>query len=951
MQPRIRRFLDLRPGEGWPLAACAAYVGLAVASFTLAKPIRNGLFLDEFGAYKLVYVFVGVPLVLAAFIPVYNAIAARVGQRKVITGSLVFLAATVVLFWWAFRFHRAPWHSAAFYIWVNCYGVIAPVQAWTFANTVFDTRQARRLFGLVGAGASLGGILAGFMARTLVAPLGTVNLLLVLAALIAAAAVVVNAAWRVRRSDLRPPSRHARPLHETLRTIAGTRYLRLIATLIVLVAIVTQWTQFQFNLVVEAMFAGLPDKADRITAFNGTFNFGLGIVALLVQLLLTGPALRRYGMAFTILLLPAALGFGSALVFLWPLAWSVLLTNAFDQGLRFSVDKATFELLYMPVDARIKSDVKSAIDLVINRVADAVGGLVLGIATKGFSLVVFALPGFGLGLRGVAALALAGIGCWAFVAIQLRKGYVERLRDEVNQNRLEIERGTTTGLLDKDALDLLAGKMRSPDTKDILFALDVFEAQHGTTVHPAMRDLIRHPEPRVRERALELLDEAGDLTVVPQVEGLLRDPDLGTRTAALLYLAHHTGVDPLRSIEDLGPFPEFSVTAGIVAFWSRPGPTQNLDAARVLLEQLLETDGEQAERGRLEAARLLGRLGTHFPDLLGRLVADADAGVAREAALAAGRRGDATLAAALVARLAEPTVRPAAAEALVALGDAAVPALAQALNDRHAPPAARDGIPGVLADIATASAQEALLGALIQPQPQIRARVIESLNALRGTHPELPLDQVALEAVLTAELIGVYRDYQTYARLQASLGRVGSNIDGSLESIRQSSRRIFWLISLLRPDRDMEAVWVALEKGSGAVKANALELLDATLSPGLRRLAVPLFDGAVSVEERVGRANELLGVELSSDAEAVATLLSSEDPDLKAWGAYSVGLLRLLEFEDDLERLLEDRNRLLRETARVALMQMRAPTQPPQPVALSHADAAWEAHHGESGVG
>jgi len=951
MLQRIRRFLDVRPGEGWPLAACAAYVGLAVASFTLAKPVRNALFLGEYGAYKLVYVFVGVPLVLAAFIPVYNAIAARVGQRKVITGSLVFLAGTVLLFWWGFTFHRAGWLSAAFYIWVNCYGVIAPVQAWTFANTVFDTRQARRLFGLVGAGASLGGILAGLMALTLVKPLGTVNLLLVLASLILGAAVVVNAAWRVRRSDLRPPHRRARPLRESLGVIAATPYLRLIATLIFIVAIVTQWTQFQFNVIVEQMYTGLPDMADRITAFNGTFNFGLGIVALLVQLLLTGPVLRKYGMAFTILLLPLSLGFGSALVFLWPLAWSVLLTNGFDQALRFSVDKATFELLYMPVDARIKSDVKSAIDLVINRVADAVGGLLLGLATKGFSLVVVALPGLGLGLRGVAALALTGIVGWVAVAIALRKGYVTQIRNSIIQNRLEIEGGTSTGLLDKAALDLLAGKMRSADAKDILFALDVFETQHRTQVHPAVRDLIGHQEPRVRERALELLDEAGDRTVADEVRGLLRDPDIGTRTAALLYLAHHTDADPLKLIDDLGPFPDFSVTAGIVAFWSHPGPTRNLEAARVLLGQLITSDGDEATRGRLEAARLMGRVDLQVPDLLGRLIADAEPAVAREAAQAAGRQRDRLQAAGLVARLADPEVGPAAADALVALGDLAVPVLAELLNDRAAPLAVRGELPAVLGRIATAPAQEALLGGLIQPHPQLRSRVIEGLNALRGAHPELPLDPVAVEAVLTAELIGIYRDYQTFARLQASLGRLGSNIDGSRDAIKQSSRRIFWLISLLRPDRDMESVWVALERGSGAVKANALELLDATLSPGLRRLAVPLFDGAVSVEERVHRANELLGAELASDAEAVATLLASDDADLKAWGVYSVGLLRLAEFQDELEHLLEDGNRLLRETARVALMRLRAPIEPPQPYAVSHAEAAWEAHHGESGVG
>ena len=124
--------------------------------------------------------------------PIYGLVSERVGTRAVITGSLVFFGLNVLLFWWAFRFHRATALAGVFYVWVNCFGVIVPVQAWTFASSVFDARQARRLFGLIGAGASAGAIGGGLLARELARRIGTVNLLLVLAVLIFLAAVVVN---------------------------------------------------------------------------------------------------------------------------------------------------------------------------------------------------------------------------------------------------------------------------------------------------------------------------------------------------------------------------------------------------------------------------------------------------------------------------------------------------------------------------------------------------------------------------------------------------------------------------------------------------------------------------------------------------------------------------------------------------------------------------------------
>src|SRR5215217_1361957 len=201
---RLRRFFDVRPGEGLPVLLSFLYLATVVAAFLLAKPIRNGLVLRQYGAYSLVYVYAAVPLALTLIVPVYTRIAQRVGLRVVTVATLVFFSATVVLFWYVFRFHpaaelekgTAAWLlPGVFYVWLNCFGVIAPVQAWSFANSLFDSRHAKRLFGLIGAGASLGAITGGLLARFLIGPVGgTVNLMLVLAGLILSAAVIVTIA-------------------------------------------------------------------------------------------------------------------------------------------------------------------------------------------------------------------------------------------------------------------------------------------------------------------------------------------------------------------------------------------------------------------------------------------------------------------------------------------------------------------------------------------------------------------------------------------------------------------------------------------------------------------------------------------------------------------------------------------------------------------------------------
>jgi len=948
MRDPLRTLFGVHPGEGRAVFFTFAYVASVVASFLLAKPIRNGLFLEEFGAYRLVYVYVGVPLVLSAFVPLYAFVSARVGQRVVVTTSLLVFAATVLLFWWGFTYTESPWLAGAFYLWVNCYGIIAPVQAWTFANAVFDTRQARRLFGLIGAGASLGAIAGGLLARTLVGPVGgTVNLLFVLAGLILLAAVIVNAAWGVRREartlDGQPGRPAPVPFRQTLRLIAASPYLRLLAALVFMVAIVTQWTQFQFSLVAVERYGS---DADRLTSFFGTFNFVMGLCAIAIQLLVTGPALRRFGLSVTILVLPLALTAGTTLILLFPGLATVLLTNAFDQGLRFSIDKASFELLYLPLARDVKAAAKNAIDLLVNRVADGVGGVLLGVATQGFSLVAFSLPGLGLGLRGIAALNLAMLAAWIAIATALRRGYVEEIRESIRQHRMDLQR-TTAATLDRTASEMLAERLVATDPAEILYVLDLFEAEHGTP-HPAVRDLVEHPAPEIRRRALAILTEAGDLTVRPRVEALLDDPDIGTRTEALLYLAYHAGLDPIARLERSGDVTDLSIRAGMIAFLSREGRWQNLEAAEVMLDRMIDETGNNGVPARREAARVLAHVPSEFAPQLVRLIGDADQEIARLAirAVRPGASEDTT--STLVRRLADGPLRDAAIEALGRIGDRAVPVLARSLADPDVAPDVRRHVPAALTAVGTPSAERALVDALLEADPDVRLRVIAALNRLRQDRPEIPLDRQAIEMAATAEIMGHYRSYQLLGSLGPTIGG-DDGVRRALEtSMTQETERVFRLLGLLWPHIDMHSVHVGLRSPDRRIRANAIEFLDNVIHPGMRDLVVPLFDAQVPVEERIARADRLLGRRVESREEAVATLIASGEPWLRSSGVYAAGVLGLRNLENAVEASVKDPDPFVREVAETALARLRGTAAGTAPAGMP---APWDGREPGVGVG
>jgi hypothetical protein len=87
-------------------------------------------------------------------------------------GSPVFFASNALGFWYVAHYYKPAWLYPAFYIWVGIYGVLAPAQAWTLANHALTTREAKRLFGLVGSGAISGFIFGGFLTRQIVGRFG-----------------------------------------------------------------------------------------------------------------------------------------------------------------------------------------------------------------------------------------------------------------------------------------------------------------------------------------------------------------------------------------------------------------------------------------------------------------------------------------------------------------------------------------------------------------------------------------------------------------------------------------------------------------------------------------------------------------------------------------------------------------------------------------------------------
>src|SRR6201984_328558 len=652
MKRWIERALNVGPGDlgrGSLLCAC---LFLVITSYKIGGVAGAALFLSRFPASRLGYVQIACSVLVTLVVPCYMLIARRVPPRDLLVASMMFFSTTWALFWGlAHYYSHLIWVFPAFYIWVKVFGVLGATQIWTVANYVLTTREAKRVFGMVGGGGLAGAIFSGFLAKTMAKRFGTESLLLAMTLFVFICAGLVILVWRSGRMVVgeaqgtagRSAEATPRNLAASMRLLFSSPYLRAIAAVICISSLVTTLTDWQFLAIGQQFLV----KKDAMAIFFGNFNLYTFTLGLMFQLLLTARFLRRFGIGTALFVVPVTVLLGSGgLLFLGTLTSAVALKGS-DQVLRYSIDKSTTELLYLPIHAGVKLQIKWFIDTVIWRLGDGLSGLIVLI----FATFLHLPP------RQISWVVLVLVGGWLVAVSVARREYVATLKESISQHRFDLEQASAP-VLDRSTTELLASSLSASDPKDILYALSLFEVEQQRAVHPGIRALLSHSAPEVRQKAIAILSEAGDKDALPDVQRLLRDPELSVRTEALLFLSHHGHIDPLTAIEQLGDFPHFAVRSAVVAFLAQPGEAQNLEAARNILESMVNEAGEDGLRNRIEAARLLGELPDCFDPLLSLLLADSDTQVVCEAIHSVGMLRKRRLVPELLDRLADHKLAP-----------------------------------------------------------------------------------------------------------------------------------------------------------------------------------------------------------------------------------------------------------------------------------------------------
>lgn len=900
----LRRTFDLREGEVVRATLMQLNIFLIITTLLIVKPAVSSLFNETYGAANLPYAFVLVAISWGIISTFYSRALARIQLNKIIIGSLYSSVGILVLLGLLLIFNLLTgWVLYFAYVWVAIFALLSTSQFWILANVVFNSREAKRLFGFIGAGAIAGGIVGGYLTSILTTFMSTESLLFVCGFLLSLCIPITKYIWN---NNVAPAQQHVQQkkrmggdMRHPFLLIIKSRHLSYMAIIIGVGVLVAKLVEYQFNSIAADNFPNTEDQ----TAFFGFWLSTLSIISLLVQLFITPKVVGVFGVGTSLFFLPGGIFIGALMLFLFPSLWAAVLVRIFDGSLKQSINKSAIELLALPIPVEIKNRTKSFIDIFVDSFATGVGGLIL----------IFLVDGIDMSIRAISLLILALIGVWIYFAIVIRKEYIQSFKQRIG-GPINLGKRKDDEISKDSVFAGLMNVLESGTDQQIIFVLNKAREIQDNRLFEHIRSLLHHPSPEVRAEALRSLYFYKSDPIVEEVEPMIHDDDQEVKISAFEYLLLHANEDRFNRMERYVRDPDFLVSgAALVSLGSEtrdnPGMMQRFAFEELLNERLElisnESDAKLAAKMRIDLLKAIGHSASkRFFFVIESALYDPDPEIVKTAIEAAGDTLHLSFLPPLLELLANEQFVNDARKALVHYGHGIIEPLAEILRQPGTRTEVLRAVPSVMEQIDSQIAVNFILDLLDFDDTTIHLESLRSLNAMKMNFPHLRFQKKAIMKRILEES-QLYRDTLTvlYAqtrihseKIQNQLGPEGAELENArtalvdlLESRMDASlERIFRLLGLKYPTEDILPIYEGLQSNRPDLRANAVEFLENLLESSLKKILIPVLETAL-LDGISEEAIKHLNLNIPDEYTCYQTLLAGKDMKIKLAVLYLIG--------------------------------------------------------------
>lgn len=415
----LNRVVNIRTPEITAALGSFATFALVLGGYYLIRPVRENISAEATADQRQLW-FLMVFVVMLAAVPVFAWIVARVPRTWVLPGIYGVFVSFMIFFWLALGDNGGDGLGGAFFVFASVFNLFVVSLFWILMSDLYDSAQAKRLYGFIAAGGSTGAVLGPFAANGLVPIFGGKNLLLI-AALVFVAAAALTVWLRHAASD--PASNgNGANTPPTLRTLlSGAErvlrdgYMLRIAAYVLIANLLSTFFYLE-----QSRLAGetIHDAAARVQFFASR-DLITSVLTILVQVFVTGRTMARFGLGVAASILPAITIIGLAVYAAMPELHVVAAIMVAERVSAFALSNPSTKVLYTAVDVDERYKAQNFIDTVVYRGGDALSGAMFNGLTKAM--------GWPLAAVALASIPLAGL--WLAMSSQFDRALKDRIAE------------------------------------------------------------------------------------------------------------------------------------------------------------------------------------------------------------------------------------------------------------------------------------------------------------------------------------------------------------------------------------------------------------------------------------------------------------------------------------------------------------------------------------------
>ncbi|MCB0211628.1 MAG: hypothetical protein KDJ52_19985 [Anaerolineae bacterium] len=836
---KILNTLNIRPGEGWLVSWMLIYAFFMGIPALITETAAYSLFLEKFSAQAIPYIYIGFAVVTTLSGLGYTFLEKHISFSLFVSINLAILAVVPLFFRMALETAHPIWTLPSLAIWYEVSWAFANLGFWSMAVHLFDLRQGKRLFGLIGIGLTLSEAIAGFLVPGFVRLVGTPNLLVVTSVSFLCALLVQTYILRFSKPPeeiVEEETTEITPQH-TFFGLFKNQYIVLIFLLAGLYAISFYALDNAFYDQVEIHY---PD-ADELASFLGIF-FGLSsLLTLILGAIVSGKLISHYGLRFGLLLMPVVILAGTGLTvaigtlfqFAIVLFWLVVITRFSNEILAYTINRAAWQVLYEPLPEHLQLRAQTVVESMIKPVAGGLAGvLLIGLSAA-----------FGFSSMQIMIMLLGVLVAWIGVVIWINRLYPVILLQALVKRRLP----ETTIEINRSHIGIFKEGLRSRHPGVVLYSLDKLEELMPESIPQYLESLLTHPAPEIRQTALQRIENLMLSATATAVKPLINDDSSAKVQGCALRT--YTALGGSNVISEVTPY-LYSAQSHI-RLGAMVGLLKYTDQTEQLYTQLAQklTDWANSSQveDRLLAAHVLVEIEQDsFNPLLLKLLNDDKLEVRETALLATKKRDDPSIWAAVIDSLDAPKVRSAAFTALVAAGEKIIDQLKTALENSSNKKASLIQLIQVCGRIRGPEAVSILENHTHFPDVQVRTHALIGLRHCKyqalESEQERIKQEIRVEVLQATWFLAAITSFAEDDRFQL----VETAVKNELARCR---RCIALLLSFIYPRQTILSAWDNLKGDSASLgglwdkkKTYALEIIDVTISPDLKPLVLPLLD-------------------------------------------------------------------------------------------------------------